>query len=242
MALFCSRVFRSYLVKDFSPAALQRSPVLWVRQYMEMGSFHSSMPRLMLVSQEQACQLYWSRACHAGTGSMSCFTAAHHSNSRTIGCPSWCPPPCKQLRPCPTSLYEWCSGKLPVEGTALLGAMFWWGQPNRVSGVCVQESMGRCPYLSHQLTLPSHVGTHRARDAALWLFWHPVQQPEEPPQWYPFWAKLWFCMSQMMEHALRNIPIQHSKILLFVLSDPYWCHIFNFVDLFCPALRNFRQI
>lgn len=145
MALFCSRVCRSYLVKDFSPAALQRSPVLWVRWCMEMGSFHSSMPRFMLMSQERACQLYWSRACHAGTGSTFRFTAAHHSNCRTMGCHSWCPPPCKQLGLCQTLSYGGFSGKLPVEGTALLGAMFWWGQPNHISRVCVQESMGRCP-------------------------------------------------------------------------------------------------
>lgn len=239
MALFCSRVCRSYLVKDFSPAALQRSPVLWVRRCMEMGSFHSSMPRLMLMSQERACQLYWSRACHAGTGSTSRFTAAHHSNCRTMGCHSWCPPPCKQLGLCQTLSYGgllWeaaCGGDSSPGSNVLMRTT----QPHIKS-----LRAGKHGKMSHQFTLPSHVGTHRTRDAALWFFRHPMQQPEEPVQGYPFLGNLWFCTSQMMKHTLRNLPIPHSKILLFVLSDPYWCHIFNFVGLFCPALRNFRQI
>lgn len=145
MALYCSLGCRSYWVQDSSPACITEQSCSQLGHCAEVGSFHSSLLRLPLTFQEKAHWPNHSRACHGGTQSK----AKLHSSA---------PWPLQER-----GLYHGThlseSGQSPVRlhhsGSALIRVMLWeGGQPHTVAGACMQESLGRCAYLSHQLTVP----------------------------------------------------------------------------------------
>lgn len=204
-----------------------------------MGSFHSSLLRLLLVSQERACRPYRSRACHGRTRSTAGFTATHSGHCRNMACPSWCRP----LQ---------AAGTMP---NIIIWGMLW-------GAACGGVSFPGSNVLMR--TTRSRFRSLRAGKPGEMCIPVPPAHPSQPCRCS--WSEGCCSPTLLTPDAAAGggspaVPLFGKTLILrvpdgagsqepaytaqqnslFVPSDPYCCHMFNIVGLFYPVLTNFRQ-
>lgn len=207
MALCCSPVCWCCWGKGPSPTYTAKSCSL-VRQRLEMGRFHSSLLRLLLTSQEGACQPYQMRlpswhphGTQQAAGTMPNFTIAGWFWEAT----------CREVS---------SSGISVLMRTAL----------SHFRSLCVGKP-GEM-YTPSPPTHPSQsCGCSWSKESCSPTLLIPCAAAEGANPQCLFWEKLWFCTSQMKQ-THRNLSAPHRNSCCQILTDDKLClTMFNITGL-----------